>query len=83
MSVKRTAVWLFSIWSMIASKVIIHRHRWKMHIYECSNYTYDVDFTLHSHLNHLADAFTQSDSEKVHRRSTDGEHVIWNEVLPV
>lgn len=54
-----------------------------MHIYECSNYTYGVEFTSHSHLNHLADAFTQSVSEKVHQRSTDGEHVIWNEVLPV
>jgi len=78
-SVKHTAVWLFSIWSMIASKVIIHRHRWKKNyqiIHMVSN------LHLHSHLN-LADAFTQSDSEKVHQRSTDGEHVIWNEVLPV
>lgn len=54
----------------LPAKVIIYKHRWKkMHISERSNHTYGVNFTLHSHLNHLADAFTQGDSEKCFSRA--------------
>ncbi len=31
---------------------------------KCLNDAYGIDFTLHSHLNHLADAFTQSNLKK-------------------
>lgn len=79
----KTYSFQYGLWLPVKSSYIGTDGKKKMHIYECSNYTYGVEFTSHSHLNHLADAFTQSDSEKVHQRSTDGEHVIWNEVLPV
>lgn len=57
-----------------------------MNFSKCLNDTNGVDFTLLSHLNHLADGFTQTDSKNCiwdNKRSTDGEHVIWNEMLPV